>query len=61
MGDFNINNETLDHETEITYLIICEHLDLIYIFNKNVRPTPKSLGARLKSVQNAKKVLGMGL
>ena len=60
MGDFHENNEALDHETKITYLIICEHLYLIYIFNKNVRPTPKSLGARFKSVQNVKKAFKDG-
>ena len=32
-----------------------------YIFNKKVRPTLKSLGDGLKSVQNSKKVLEMGL
>ena len=42
----------------MTYLIFLEHIKTNLHLNRNVRPTLKCLGARLKKYKNAKKVLG---
>ena len=42
----------------MTYSIFLEHIKTNLHFNRNVRPTLKCLGARLKKCKNAKNVLG---